>query len=145
MAKMNASELCGKKEQLVNEWEKCFEQSVGDVLTDEGLKKFWSGDTSLEEAEAMLTGAAINEFLNALFDEVAGVVVTFGEVSRSKGKKDVEARNDKNDNPFKIVRKKDNQMFDNEFDTKREAEEFILEQVKHSPLTIDDFLIVQVK
>lgn len=127
-----------RKEQIVKDWEKNFGLKLEDELSEEGLKRFWSDDTWCHEALGILMGATVNHALNEIIDdldsEVVGVIV----------KKEVPDEELCNCKAFKIVRKADNVMLDKEFETEQAANDYIIEQVKHSPCTVDDFIVVKV-
>ena len=52
-------ELLKKKEEAKNYWEKCFEDKIEDVFKAHTLEKFWSSNTSYEEALEILDEAAL--------------------------------------------------------------------------------------
>lgn len=56
---MKKEEMRELKESMYKQWEEVFGLKVDEHLTEEGLKKFWSEETSVLEATDMLTAAAI--------------------------------------------------------------------------------------
>lgn len=131
-----------RKEMLKKEWEECFEQKFEDKFNERGIKRFWDEDTTEDEAIEMLTCAGVDIFIDSLAkdvaEEIAGVVV----IHNRKQHKD-EPCNVKNGKPYRIIGK-DNTMLDTEFETEEAAREYIIEQVKYSPYTVDDFNVVKV-
>lgn len=63
---MTKAEMRSKKAELKAEWETCFEEKIENVLTDEGLEKFWDDSTSIREATEMLTVAALQDAFGIL-------------------------------------------------------------------------------
>lgn len=143
-------ELRTKKEELVKKWQDCFEEKIENAITEEGLNVFWSDETSLEDATRMLDVAGFAEALGGLPDAVidfllggsSGIAVM--AVSHKSEGPGAEPCNVKNGTPYRIVRKKDNHLFEMEFETEQSAKDFIENAVRHSPYTIDDFMVLKV-
>lgn len=120
------------KEELKKEWEDCFDKKIEDKLNDEGLKKFWDDNTTIGEAEVMLTCAAFDD----LFDDLIGAVI-FKSSGCKDNKKEVKK-------PFEVERIKDNYFYSEPFETIKEANEFINNICLNSEFKVDDFRIVKV-
>lgn len=145
MSKSFKESLKEKKIEMKNYWENCFELKIEDKLTEEGLKKFWDENTSFKEAEEMLTYAAIDNLVGHLFDSLACEVIIGVGGCKEKEEHDEEPCNVKNGTPFKVVRTKDSFIYEDEFETKEAADEFIRNTAMHSALlTVDDFKIAKV-
>ena len=144
MAKIKGLEtLKEKKQELVRIWEQCFEQEISEALTEKGLEKYWSDETSLEVANEMLDQAALNEVLVGLFSEIEDNLV--GAIVINKGKaKEEEPCNVKNGTAYKVIGKPDNYCYPDEFETIEAANEFIKNEAANSILTVKDFMVVQV-
>lgn len=83
-----AKSLKEKKIEMKNDWESCLELKLEDKLTEKGLKKFWDENTSLEEAEAMLTHAAVDEFVGHLLDSLGeAIIIGFSKKKEEKKQK----------------------------------------------------------
>lgn len=136
-------ELFEKKQELKKEWEDCFGKAIESRFSSIGLAKFWSDETSAKEAEAMLTCAAINDFLGELVEHIEGIaVIHIGSDDEE------EPCNIKNGTPYKIARVEDGKLVhieDDEFETEEAAKAKIQERVNHSTHTLDDFCVIQVQ
>lgn len=131
----------GLKEQKIemkNDWEKCFEKKIEDKLTEKGLKKFWDENTSLEEAEAMLTHAAVDDFVEHLMGSLAGAIII------GVGGCLDEEENDEQEEQFQVYRSRDNFFYEETFDSVDAAKDFIKEQAMNSTYKVDDFKVVKV-
>lgn len=128
------------KEELKKEWEDCFDKKIEDKLNDEGLKKFWDDNTTIGEAEVMLTCAALDDFIDDLFgnllDGLKGAVI-FTSSGCKDNKKEVKK-------PFEVERIKDNYFYSESFETIKEANEYINNICLNSEFKVDDFRIVKV-
>lgn len=120
-----------KKVAAKKNWEEIFGLKLEEELTKEGLEVFWSEGTSLRHALDMLTIAAIASSVD---------IIVYDEVDDIGEGKQAEAKNEK---PYRVIGR-DNVMFETEFESKRAAEAFIIEQVKYSPFTLDVFKVVKV-
>ena len=123
------------KEELKKEWEDCFDKNIEDKLNDEGLKKFWDDNTTIEEAEVMLTCAAFDDLFDGLDGLIGAVIFT------SSGCKDNKKEVKK---PFEVERTKDNYFYSESFETIKEANEYINSICLNSEFKVDDFRIVKV-
>lgn len=131
----------GLKEQKIemkNDWEKCFEKKIEDKLTEKGLKKFWDENTSLEDAEAMLTHAAVDDFVEHLMGSLAGAIII------GVGGCLDEEENDEQEEQFQVYRSHDNFFYEETFDSVDAAKDFIKEQAMNSTYKVDDFKVVKV-
>lgn len=126
-----AKSLKEKKEELKKEWEECFEMKIEDKLTEKGLKKFWDENTSIEEAEEMLTRAAIYDLVGMLEDFV-GVAIIKGNPNK----------NEKSGKKYRVVG--DGFTSDKTFTTIEGAENYRDEMAKTSHFTVDELDIVEV-
>lgn len=135
-----AKSLKEKKIEMKNDWENCLELKLEDKLTEKGLKKFWDENTSLEEAEAMLTHAAIDDFVGHLFGSLAGAII----IGVGGCQDEEEANDDAETEQFQVFRSKDNFFYENVFDSVESAKEFIRGLAMSTMYTVDDFKIVKV-
>ena len=130
-----AKSLKEKKEELKKAWEECFEMKIEDKLNDKGLGHFWSDETTFNEAEELLTGAAIGMVLDSIIESVLGF------------DKD-EPCNVNNGKPYRVARVEDGKITfieDDEFETEDAAKAEIQERVNHSTHTLSDFCVIQVQ
>lgn len=74
-----AKSLKEKKEQLKENFEKCFEVKLEDVFTEVGIKKYWDENTSVEKAVNMLDKAALNLAIDAMKGDVVGAIIMMCE------------------------------------------------------------------
>ena len=124
-----------KKEELKKAWEECFEMKIEDKLNNKGLEHFWSDATTVNEAEELLTGAAIGMVLDSIIESVLGF------------DKD-EPCNVNNGKPYRVARVEDGKITfieDDEFETEDAAKAEIQERVSHSTHTLSDFCVIQVQ
>lgn len=135
--------LRAKKQELVRIWEESFGKSITDALTDKGLEKYWSEETSLEVANEMLDKAALNEVLDGVLDDLIGDALVGIVIGKGKAKEE-EPCNVKNGTAYKVIGKPDNYCYPDEFETIEAADEFIKNEAANSILTIKDFMVVQV-
>lgn len=143
-----AKSLKEKKIEMKDVWERCFELKLEDKLTEKGLKKFWDENTSIEEADEMLTHAAIDDLVGHLFDKLAGAIIIGVGECQDEDEHDEEHRNVKNGAPYKIARVEDGKITfieDDEFETEGAAKAEIQERVNNSTHTLSDFCVIQVK
>ena len=83
------SNLKERKEQLKKDWEKCFEMEISDLLSEEGLSKFWDCRTSVEEAEVMLTVGSIVNAFDISVDGAVGAIIIAGSSNKKTEKKEL--------------------------------------------------------
>lgn len=133
-----AKSLKEQKIEMKNDWEKCFEKKIEDKLTEKGLKKFWDENTSLEEA--MLTHAAVDDFVEHLMGSLAGAII----IGVGGCQDEEEANDDAETEQFQVFRSKDNFFYENVFDSVESAKEFIRGLAMSTMYTVDDFKIVKV-
>ena len=135
---MDKSELKAKKMNLVNEWEKIFEQKIENALTDEGIDHFWDEKTSVDEAADLLTAVAVGDLVESLLNNHSGIVVKVS--SKKVEKKHCKAKDFR---PFMVIGKPDRYCYDERFETPEAAYEFIKNEAMHSILSVDDFMVVK--
>lgn len=146
-------DLNKEKEALKREWERCFEMPITEKLNEKGLEKFWSEETKIEEAQDLLTSAAIDllieshigclgEIIGSIIGDAAKVIVIAGG-SDKKLCKDEE----KKEEHFRVIEFKeisgDEVMHKEVFYTAEAAEDYIKEICLTSTRMRDDFKIVQ--
>ena len=125
--------LFEKKQELKKEWEECFEKTMESSFTALGIAKFWSDETSLEEAEALLTGAAINDLLCDIVDKVEG----FAVIGIGEGREAAEEQ-------FQVYNKVTKEFYDKVFTSKEDADEFVVREACATIYKHSDFKVVQV-
>lgn len=103
---------------MIESWEACFGLSFMDALTEDKRKTFWCLNTPLSQCLVML------------LDAVATHVIS--EAPTSKGPY------------FKVMRKKDNHIYADEFNTLQAANAHKKEIALHSPLTVNELVVIQV-
>lgn len=138
--KKKEAEIREVKQQLIDEWEKCFHEKVTNALTKQGLDCYWDKYTSVKEAAGMLTKAAILGFVNKVVEESDGdtdvTVIRMDdegiEIFKPKGRYKVR-RVDKDGNCV--------EDFDEMFDTEKDAMKFIRKQAMTTTHTIDEYQI----
>ena len=124
--------LRAKKEELVESWEKCFETKFDDKFNKKGKEKFWDDETSLGEAEGMLTSAGINVILEDLGGVIGMAIVSESNVNKNKsGIK------------FAVLNIDASFIYRKKFESKKDAEEFIKNICLTSSYTRDDFDIFE--
>ena len=142
-------ELRAKKAELKQGWESCFEKKMEDKFNSEGIKKFWDDNTSIDEAEEMLTHAAIDDFVGHLFGSLAGAIIIGVGGCQDKEEHDEEPCNVKNGTTFRVARVdkegKIIQLYDDDYETEEAAKAEIQERVNHSTHTLSDFCVIQVQ
>lgn len=126
-------ELFEKKQALKKEWEECFGKTMESRFTAKGIAKYWDGNTSLEEAEALLTGAAINDFICVIIDKVEGVAI----IDVGEGREEATEQ-------FQVYNKVTKEFYDNVFTSKKNADEFVVREACNSEFKFSDFKVVQV-
>lgn len=143
---MAKTELEKEKKELKKTWQECFGVKMKEVLTEEGVEKFWDEETSIEEAEDMLTAAGISMYVSACLDEVHDLIPdAIGGIIIARKKEKVDESCDvKNDDPFKVERKIDRHVFSEDFETIDAAKEFIEKISLSSLFKVDDFRIIKV-
>ena len=132
--------LVAEKEKLRKEWEECFDEKLDKHLTDKGMEKFYSPETSLGDAVDMLTKAAVIMLLNEVGVElpegkVSVVVINGDEPCTCKGEEKKEK--------FKVANVTNNFVFSERFDSPEEAQAFIKDQCMKTHYVLDDFGILQ--
>lgn len=130
-----------KKIEMKDVWESCFELKLEDKLTEKGLKKFWDENTSIEEAEEMLTRAAIYDLVDSLFDSLADKIIIGVGGCNDKDERGEKCCNVKHEESFKVIRIKDHIVFKDVFETRDEAYEFIKEMAMNSRYSVNDFVV----
>lgn len=135
------SNLKERKEQLKKDWEKCFEMEISDLLSEEGLSKFWDCRTSVEEAEVMLTVGSIVNAFDISVDGAVGAIIIAGSSNKKTEKKEQKS---KDDNSYRVELLDEYIMFDETFETIDEAKEFIKNEALTTEYTVDDFRIIKV-
>lgn len=118
--------LRNKKEEIKNNWEKCFDKKVEEFITPEGIEAFWDDKTPFEEALMML--------------DIAAVAYAIEVVHNLKKEDDDNTKTKK----IQVFNLKDKFLYVNTFDSVKEAKEFIKELAMSTPFTVNDFKIVKV-
>lgn len=96
------------KEQIREHFESCFETKLEDVFTEKGLKKFWSNDTSVDEALDMCDTAVFHIATKKLGGDALGaMIIMAGAMCETHEQKD------------NVSKDKDTDF--NVYDTKRQA------------------------
>ena len=145
-----------KKEEMVKEWEKCFERKFDEVCNKEGLNYLYDDNTSEEDALDMLDFFAKTVFVTDLIekaDSISIITVKDGTIVDkpetcedcnfdNKPCKCDECENNKLRVVFRVVRK-GKEILENKFRTEKEAEDFIKEHCLTSTDTRADFKIMQ--
>lgn len=140
---MRNEKLMDLKKEVKETWEQCFGKKIEDKLNKKGLERFWDDNTSLDEATDMLTIAAIDDLFDSLFKESDPVAVA---VVRHKKAADHEDEKDDGDMPGKcrVLNLVTSQLYDDEFDTRDLAKEFIRDKCAVTKYTVNDFKVVWV-
>lgn len=142
---MRNEKLMDQKKEVKETWEQCFGKKIEDKLNKKGIERFWDDNTSLDEATDMLTIAAIDDlFDNLLKDSDVNPVAV--AVVRHKKAADHKDENDDGDMPSKcrVLNLVTSQLYDDEFDTRDLAKEFIRDKCAITKYTVDDFKVVWV-
>ena len=146
---MRNEKLMDQKKEVKEAWEQCFGKKIEDKLNKKGIERFWDDNTSLDEATDMLTIAAIDDAVTGLIgslfkdSDVNPVAVA---VVRHKKEADHEDEKDDGDMPAKcrVLNLVTSQLYDDEFDTRDLAKEFIRDKCAVTKYTVDDFKVVWV-
>ena len=136
-----------QKREIANKWEECFEKKLEDVFTEKGFDKFWSNETSCEDALIMLDKAAINLAFGSIGDCIGGIAIVVSS-KHNEDEKGKEPCKVKHDRPFRVARVEDGkiiQLYDDEYETEDAARAYIQNIVNCSSLTLNDFAVTQVK
>ena len=148
---MRNEKLMDQKKDLKETWEQCFGKKIEDKLNKKGIERFWDDNTSLDEATDMLTIAAIDDavigLIESLFKDsdekpVAVAVVKHKKAADHEDEKD----EDNGDMPSKckVLNLVTSQLYDDEFDTRDLAKEFIRDKCAVTKYTVNDFKVVWV-
>ena len=140
---MRNEKLMDQKKEVKETWEQCFGKKIEDKLNKKGLERFWDDNTSLDEATDMLTIAAIDDLFDSLLKDSDPVAVA---VVRHKKAADHEDEKDNGDMPgkCKVLNLVTSQLYDDEFDTRDLAKEFIRDKCAVTKYTVNDFKVVWV-
>ena len=150
---MRNEKLMDQKKEVKEAWEQCFGKKIEDKLNKKGIERFWDDNTSLDEATDMLTIAAIDDavtgLIGSLFKDsdvnpVAVAVVRHKKAADHEGEHD--DKEDKGDMPAKcrVLNLVTSQLYDDEFDTRDLANEFIRDKCTVTKYTVNDFKVVWV-
>ena len=118
-----------KKEELVKEWETCFETKFDKKFNEKGKNKFWDDETDFDEAKGMLTAAGIDNLVDDLLD-----VIILGSVCTNKKSKHKR---------FAVLNIDEKFIYNKKFSSYEEAEKFVKEKCYKSTYTSDDFDIFE--
>lgn len=151
---MKNEKLMDQKKELKETWEQCFGKKIEDKLNEKGIEQFWDDNTSLDEATEMLTIAAIDDAVTGLIDSlfkdsdvkpVAVAVVRHKKAADPEDEKD-DDDDDDGDMPAKckVLNLVTSQLYDDEFDTRDLAQEFIRDKCSVTKYTVNDFKVVWV-
>lgn len=151
--KMRNEKLMAQKKEVKETWEQCFGKKIEDKLNKKGIERFWDDNTSLDEATDMLTIAAIDDavigLIESLFKDsdvnpVAVAVVKHKKAADHEDEKD--DKEDEGDMPKKcrVLNLVTSQLYDDEFDTRDLAKEFIRDKCTVTKYTVNDFKVVWV-
>lgn len=142
---MRNEKLMDQKKEVKETWEQCFGKKIEDKLNKKGIERFWDDNTSLDEATDMLTIAAIDDLFDSLLkdSDVNPVAVA---VVRHKKAADHKDEKDNGDMPGKcrVLNLVTSQLYDDEFDTRDLAKEFIRDKCAVTKYTVNDFKVVWV-
>lgn len=142
---MRNEKLMAQKKEVKETWEQCFGKKIEDKLNKKGIERFWDDNTSLDEATDMLTIAAIDDLFDSLLKDpdVNPVAVA---VVRHKKAADHKDEKDNGDMPGKcrVLNLVTSQLYDDEFDTRDLAKEFIRDKCAVTKYTVNDFKVVWV-
>ena len=150
---MRNEKLMAQKKEVKETWEQCFGKKIEDKLNKKGIERFWDDNTSLDEATDMLTIAAIDDavigLIESLFKDsdvnpVAVAVVKHKKAADHEDEKD--DKEDEGDMPKKcrVLNLVTSQLYDDEFDTRDLAKEFIRDKCTVTKYTVNDFKVVWV-
>ena len=140
---MRNEKLMDLKKEVKETWEQCFGKKIEDKLNKKGIERFWDDNTSLDEATDMLTIAAIDDLFDSLLKDSDPVAVA---VVRHKKADDHKDEKDDGDMPGKcrVLNLVTSQLYDDEFDTRDLAKEFIRDKCAVTKYTVNDFKVVWV-
>ena len=146
---MRNEKLMDQKKEVKEAWEQCFGKKIEDKLNKKGIERFWDDNTSLDEATDMLTIAAIDDavigLIESLFKDSDAKPVAVAVVKHKK-EADHEDEKDDGDMPSKcrVLNLVTSQLYDDEFETRDLAKEFIRDKCAVTKYTVDDFKVVWV-
>ena len=146
---MRTEKLMDQKKEVKEAWEQCFGKKIEDKLNKKGIERFWDDNTSLDEATDMLTIAAIDDavigLIESLFKDSDAKPVAVAVVKHKK-EADHEDEKDDGDMPSKcrVLNLVTSQLYDDEFETRDLAKEFIRDKCAVTKYTVDDFKVVWV-
>ena len=146
---MRNEKLIDQKKEVKEAWEQCFGKKIEDKLNKKGIERFWDDDTSLDEATDMLTIAAIDDavigLIESLFKDSDAKPVAVAVV---KHKKEADHKDEKDDGDMpgkcRVLNLVTSQLYDDEFDTRDLAKEFIRDKCAVTKYTVNDFKVVWV-
>ena len=149
---MKNEKLMDQKKELKETWEQCFGKKIEDKLNEKGIEQFWDDNTSLDEATEMLTIAAIDDAVTGLIDslfkdsDVKPVAVAVVRHKKAADPEDEKDDDDDGDMPAKckVLNLVTSQLYDDEFDTRDLAQEFIRDKCSVTKYTVNDFKVVWV-
>ena len=122
-----------KKEELVKEWETCFETKFDKKFNEKGKNKFWDDETDFDEAKDMLTAAGMDNLVNDFLD---GIILGVGSMLTNKKNRQ---------KMFAVLNIDEKFIYSKKFSSYEEAEKFIKEKCYKSTYTRDDFDIFEEK
>ena len=146
---MRNEKLMDQKKEVKETWEQCFGKKIEDKLNKKGIERFWDDNTSLCEATDMLTAAAIDDLIYSLFKDSDVNPVAVAVVKHKKAADHEDEHDDKKDEgdmPAKcrVLNLVTSQLYDDEFDTRDLAKEFIRDKCTVTKYTVNDFKVVWV-
>ena len=112
---MKREELREKKQELIEDWEKCFDSKVTSKINEKGIAKIWDDNTSLTEVISILTSAGIDTLIESVVCDAFGL-----------SKKDEPVKNSDDcivDSTFSVYNKVTDKIVAKNFDTFEHAEE----------------------
>lgn len=150
---MRNEKLMDQKKELKETWEQCFGKKIEDKLNKKGIERFWDDNTSLDEATDMLTIAAIDDavigLIESLFKDSDAKPVAVAVVKHKKEADHEDGHDDKEDEgdmpaKCKVLNLVTSQLYEDEFDTRDLAKEFIRDKCAVTKYTVNDFKVVWV-
>ena len=151
--KMRNEKLMAQKKEVKETWEQCFGKKIEDKLNKKGIERFWDDNTSLDEATDMLTIAAIDDavigLIESLFKDSDVNPVAVAVVKHKKAADHEDEQDDKEDEgdmpkKCRVLNLVTSQLYDDEFDTRDLAKEFIRDKCTVTKYTVNDFKVVWV-
>lgn len=150
---MRNEKLMAQKKEVKETWEQCFGKKIEDKLNKKGIERFWDDNTSLDEATDMLTIAAIDDavtgLIGSLFKDSDVNPVAVAVVKHKKEADHEDEQDDKEDegdmpSKCRVLNLVTSQLYDEEFDTRDLAKEFIRDKCTVTKYTVNDFKVVWV-